>query len=401
MFYAVLPYVIIQLPQMSQLTFPVSAVHKRASRIAVASLFFLAGLCFSSWASRIPNIQQKLGLNYAELGGVLFALPVGMMLSLPLAGWFVAKFGSRVVVVTAAFIYATCLPFLGLANTTWQLISGLFVFGLGGNLLNISVNTQAVGVEALYKRTIMASFHGVWSLAGFAGAAVGTVMIAYGILPYQHFWIISGIALMIVLIASRYTLPADTNKQERQVIFAMPDRSIFKLGVIAFCCMTCEGAMFEWSGVYFYKVVQVEKGQMALGYTAFMLTMASGRFVGDWLTTRLGIKKILQISGLVIAGGLLLAVFLPYLPTAMLGFLLVGAGVSSVVPLVYSAAGRSKKLSPGVALAAVSTIGYLGFLFGPPFIGFIAEAVNLRLSFLLIALLGITTTIIASRTKIG
>jgi len=378
-----------------------SLISKKASRIAVAALFFLAGLCFSSWASRIPHIQQQLGLNEAELGGVLFALPVGLMVSLPLSGWFVAKFGSRLVVITASLLYASCLLLLGSANTTWQLIGGLFIFGLGGNLLNISVNTQAVGVEALYQRTIMASFHGVWSLAGFSGAAIGTVMIHYAVLPLNHFYIISGFAILIVLIASRYTLSIDANKQGKNVVFAIPDRSILKLGMIAFCCMTCEGAMFDWSGIYFQKVVQVEKAQMALGYTSFMLTMATGRFFGDWLTTKLGITRILQISGVVIAGGLLLAIIFPNLPTAILGFLLVGAGVSSVVPLVYSAAGRSRKLSPGVALAAVSTIGYLGFLFGPPIIGFIAEAASLRLSFILIAMLGLTTTIIATRTRIG
>ncbi|HUR11744.1 MAG TPA: MFS transporter [Flavitalea sp.] len=381
------------------LTLPV--VQKRASRIAVAALFFLAGLCFSTWASRIPHIQTKLSLNNAELGGVLLALPVGLLISLPLAGWFVSRFGSRIIVITAALLYAICLPFLGLAGSTWQLVCGLFVFGLCGNLLNISVNTQAVGVEALYGKTIMASFHGVWSLAGFSGAAIGTLMISSGIFPFQHFYIIAGLALLIVLIASRYTLPVDTNKQEKTSLFVRPDKSILKLGIIAFCCMTCEGAMVDWSGVYFQKVVQAESGLIALGFTSYMFAMASGRFIADWLTTKLGIKRILQISGLVIASGLSLAVLLPYIPTAIVGFLLVGFGVSSVVPLVYSAAGRSAKLSPGVALAAVSTIGYLGFLFGPPFIGFIAEAASLRVSFILIALLGLTTTLIATRTKIS
>ncbi len=383
------------------LTVGLSGVPRRASRIAVAALFFLAGLCFSSWASRIPDIQRQLQLNDAELGGVLFALPCGLLVSLPLAGFFVSRFGSRVIVITAGLLYGCCLPLLGLADTTWQLLSGLFLFGLCGNLLNISVNTQAVGVEALYGRTIMASFHGVWSLAGFSGAAIGALMISYGMLPFMHFYIITGIALLIVLVASRYTLAVDSNKQEKTPLFARPDKSILKLGIIAFCCMTCEGAMFDWSGVYFLKVVRVNQNMIALGYTAFMFSMATGRFIADWLTTKLGIKKILQVSGLIIAGGLGLAVLFPFLVTAIIGFLLVGFGVSSVVPLVYSAAGRSAKLSPGVALAAVSTIGYLGFLFGPPFIGFIAEAVNLRLSFILIALLGLTTTYIASRTAIS
>jgi len=157
--------------------------------------------------------------------------------------------------------------------------------------------------------------------------------------------------------------------------------------------------MFEWSGVYFQRIIQPPKGLITAGYTAFMATMATGRFLGDWLVTKCGIKKILKGSGLLTASGLLIAVLFPWLLPAIFGFLLVGAGVSSVVPLIYSAAGRSKTLSPGVALAAVSTIGYLGFLFGPPFIGFIAQAFNLRVSLGLIAVLGSIIAVMAARTK--
>jgi MFS family permease len=157
--------------------------------------------------------------------------------------------------------------------------------------------------------------------------------------------------------------------------------------------------MFDWSGVYFQNVVKAKEAWIGVGFTAFMSTMAAGRFVADWLVTRFGIKRILQTSGVVIASGLSIAIIFPHIATSIAGFILVGAGVSSVVPLVYSAAGKSKKVSPGVALAAVSTIGYLGFLIGPPVIGFIAEASSLRVSFILIAILGLTTTVMASRTK--
>jgi MFS family permease len=374
-------------------------VGRRNYRIAVSSLFFLSGFCFSSWASRIPSIQQKLHLSNAGLGTVLFALPIGLMVSLPLAGWLVAKYGSRIIVINAAVLYACTLPFIGFVQETWQLMIVLFIFGLGGNLLNISMNTQGVGVEAIYNRSILASFHGIWSLAGFTGAAIGTLMISQHISPYFHFLIITSAALLIVLCAWSYTLTTDTNRNTDQPIFAKPDKSLLNLGIIAFCCMICEGAMFDWSGVYFQKVLNARAAWIGAGYTAFMSTMAAGRFVADWLVTRFGIKRILQTSGIVIATGLSIAIIFPYIVTAIVGFILVGAGVSSVVPLVYSAAGKSKVVSPGVALAAVSTIGYLGFLIGPPVIGFIAEASSLRVSFVLIALLGLTTSLVASRTK--
>ncbi|MBO9202719.1 MULTISPECIES: MFS transporter [Niastella] len=374
-------------------------VSKRAARLSIGAFFFIAGLCFASWASRIPDIKQHLQLSDGGLGAVLFALPVGLMVSLPFSGWLVHHFGSRKMVLLAAILYPLILCNIGLVQETWQLVVALFAFGLMGNLFNISVNTQAVSLEVLYGRSIMASFHGIWSLAGFTGASIGTLMINFHLNPFIHFCIIAGVAFLMMALLYRNSLRQDINADDDRPLFAKPDATLLKLGLIAMCCMVCEGAMFDWSGVYFQKVVAVSKGMIPLGYTAFMCTMAGGRFAGDKLVTRLGTLRMLQISGLVITTGLVIAIAFPTLVTATLGFMLVGIGVSSVVPLVYGVAGKSTVFSPGVALAAVSTIGYLGFLAGPPMIGFIAQAASLRISFALIAILGFTTTIISSKTK--
>lgn len=374
-------------------------IPRRVHRLAVGGFFFLQGLCFASWGSRIPTIQQELGLSEAELGGVLFSLPVGLMISLPIAGWLIAKVGSRTVVISALLLYAIALITISLSQSTLHLIFALFVFGLTGNMVNISVNTQAVGVESLYNKSIMASFHGLWSLAGFIGAAIGTIMIGNEIMPFHHFLLIMGITAAGVLIGSRYVLREDVSSGEDTPIFAKPDKSLLLLGLVAFCAMICEGAMFDWSGVYFKNVLQVDKELIGAGYTAFMFTMASGRFVADWFTSRFGLKSILQLSGILIAVGLLISVALPYLATSIIGFLLVGAGVSSVVPLIYSAAGKSKVMSPGSALAAVSSISFLGFLLGPPVIGLVAGATSLRVSFTIIAFMGFCITILATKSK--
>jgi MFS family permease len=381
------------------MNFLLSLPVRRVNRIAVSAFFFLAGFCYSSWCSRIPNVQQRLHLDSAALGAVLLGLPVGLMISLPLAGWMVAKFGSRPIAITAAVCYAATLPVLDFMAAPWQLFLALICFGMFGNLLNISINTQAIGTEALYGRTIMASYHGLWSLAGFAGGNIGTLFISLGWSPWQHFLVITASVLLAVSLLSGRLIPVDAGAGEDRPIFAWPDRSLINLGIIAFCSMICEGCMFEWSGVYFQNVVHPPKALVAIGYTAFMSTMASGRFVGDWLITRWGMRRVLRLSGTLTAAGLLVAIVFPTLLPALLGFLLVGAGVSSVVPMVYSAAGRSKVLSPGVALAAVSTIGYLGFLFGPPFIGFIAQVSSLRVSLGLIAILGSVIALFASRVE--
>lgn len=373
---------------------------RRIHRIAVSSFFFLAGICFASWASRIPDIQARLQLNSAALGAVLLCLPVGLLTSLPVAGFVVAKYGSRVILMLAAILYSCTLPMLGFAGSVAQLMITLFVFGFGGNMMNISFNTQAVATEGLYHKPIMASFHGVWSMAGFTGAAIGTLMVHLHVLPPYHFLCITALAGSILILFSGKLIHKDVNTDEKQPVFARPEKSIFHFGLIAFFSMICEGAMFDWSGIYFAKVVRPDHSLVTVGYTAFMCTMATGRFVGDWVAFRLGMKMMLQLSGMLTAAGLLLAVFFPQFIPATIGFLIVGAGVSSIVPMIYSAAGKSKKMSPGVAIAAVSTIGYLGFLFGPPFIGFIAQATSLRISFGLIALMGTMIALIAGKISI-
>jgi MFS family permease len=375
-----------------------SPVSKKANRVAVASFFFIAGLSFASWASRIPDIKAALHLSDAALGGVLFALPVGSMTSLPLSGWLVAKYGSKRMITIAATLYPLILILIGTTVAVWQLVAVLFVFGLFGNMCNISVNTQAVGVEALYGRSIMATFHGIWSLAGFTGAAIGTFLVSKDLSPFVHFCLISAGCIVLMISVQRFALEKDA-VHPNQPIFAKPDNALLTLGLIAFSSMVCEGTMFDWSGVYFQKVLAVPKELTTLGYAAFMGTMAGGRFIGDRIATRFGKQRILQASGIVITTGLLVAVIFPTIVPATIGFLLVGLGVSSVIPLVYSAAGRSKTMSPGVALAAVSSIGFLGFLLGPPMIGFIAQAFSLRWSFTLIAILGFGTTVMATRVK--
>jgi MFS family permease len=373
------------------------SVHPRIHRIAVSVFFFIAGLTFASWASRIPDIKEKLHLSEAGLGSVLFALPVGLMCSLGLSGWLVNKFGSRRVVISAALVYPFILLWLSLAATILQLIVALFFFGLFANFVNIAMNTQAVGVEGLYRRSIMASFHGLWSLAGFTGAAIGTLFVSENISPFTHFVMIWIASVLLVLVSFRSTLPSSSDAKNDQPILVLPNKHILLLGLIAFFCMICEGTMADWSGVYFKKVVESPASYATLGYVAFTATMATGRFVGDWLVTKFGVKRMLQLSGTFISSGLLLAVLFPNLVIATLGFFLVGFGVSSVVPIAYGLAGKSKTMTPGMALSAVSTIGFLGFLIGPPMIGFIAQASSLRWSFALIALLGMGTSLLAGK----
>jgi MFS family permease len=372
------------------------ALPRRANRRGVSVFFFMHGLCFASWASRIPTIQSNLDLSASALGTILFALPLGFFISLPFAGWIIAKAGSKRTVILSSTLYSLSLVCIGLSVTPGQVALSLFLFGFFANMFNISINTQAVAVEELYKKRLMATFHGLWSLAGFTGAALGTWMIGKSVPPLQHFTFVCIIFLIAVAISAFYLVRQDKGANEKRPLLAMPDKSLLGLGMIAFCSMMVEGAMFDWSGIYFIKVVRVNSELTGLGYTSFMIAMAGMRFIADGIAGYFGLKRILQISGILSATGLLLAVILPQLMPSLIGFLLIGMGVSSVVPMVYSAAGKSTTMAAGTAITAVSSLGFMGFLIGPPAIGFIAEASSLRGSFLALVFMAIAVVILSS-----
>jgi len=382
-----------------QLVFPLSIKAPRVYRIALCVFFFGQGLTFSSWASRIPDIKNLLQLSDGQLGGLLLGLPAGQLTGLLFSGYLVARLGSKQVLSIACILYPASLMLVGLANSSVSLFLSLYVLGLFGNFFNISVNTQAVAVERLYGRSILASFHGVWSLAGFTGGIIGLFMVAAGVSPLTHFVLTFCLVTILVQTARFYILPRDNKTTIKASVFTKPDKPVVILGIIAFAVMICEGTMFDWTGIYFETVVKTPVELSRLGFVAFMCMMASGRFGADYFITKLGHKRMLRSSGIIILSGLSLAVLFPNIITATIGFMMVGIGVSSVVPITYSLAGKSTTMLSSAALASVSSIGFLGFLIGPPLIGFISELFNLRVAFGLVALLGLGTTLLSKKVS--
>jgi MFS family permease len=375
---------------------------KKRIRVAVALFYFSMGLIFASWASRIPDIKTTLHLNDAHFGTILFAMPVAQFLMMTFSGKLVTHWGSRKVLLFALPLYSICLTNIGLVREGWQLAIALFLFGLTGNLCNISINTQGVSTEKIYQRPIMSSFHGGWSLAGFTGALIGLTMNNLKIAPYFHFITVVLIVWTIIWFNHNYLVkgkPAVDPDIPKRKFFNKPDVTLVHLGIIGFCSMASEGAMFDWSGIYFKDVVKAPSSLVILGYTSFMIMMASGRLMADFVTSKIGRKRLLQICGIMISTGLYIAVLFPYLITSTIAFMLVGLGVSSIVPSVYSAAGRNTRVPPGIALATVASVSFLGFLMGPPLIGYISQAAGLRYSFAVIGIFGIGVTLMVSRIK--
>ncbi len=289
------------------------------------------------------------------------------------------------------------LALIGFSSNMLQLIIMLFCFGSARNLMTLSINTQGVAVQALYRKSIMATFHGIWSLAGFSGAAVGLLMVYFNVATSWHFTIVSIVLTIFTLYFIKDTVYQVPVKQDRKPVFSLPDKYLIKFSFICFASMACENTMYDWSALYFQKEINPDKTLATAAFVIYLVAMTTGRFVGDRLVTRLGIKTVLKFSGIFIFFGLMTAVFLPYTATVALGFILVGLGVSCIVPMIFSLAGKSKSMSSSSALASISTIGYLGFVLVPPFVGYIAQTASLRLSFGIIALLGALIVYLVSK----
>ena len=376
------------------------AISNRTRRVVLSGFFFFTGICFASWASRIPDVKMQLGLNDAEFGGMLLFLPLGSFLGIPISGSLTSLYGSNRMLKIAAVLYPITLIMLGLAENTWQLGICLFFFGMAGNLYNVSVNTQAVVLAKSFEKSIISTFHGFWSLAGFAGGLVGGFFVANEMSVLSQFIFVAGVSYLFLVFAHSYLLQSEKNKQSLNKMWNKPSPLMLQFGFIALSNMICEGMMFDWSGVFFQDVAKVSNELRTVGYISFMACMTTGRMFADKLITYWGARKQLMLSGLLVTIGLIIAVSLPSLIISAIGFMFVGFGVSSVIPTIYGSVGKSA--APGqasIALASVSSVGFFGFLIGPPIIGFLSQGIGLRWAFLTVALLGLVTFIQAYRLK--
>lgn len=373
-------------------------------RLAIFCLYFCTGICFSSWASRIPDIKITLGLGDAAWGTILLMIPIGQICGMTISGLLISKIGSKRILPIAIMGYVLALLAIGISATEYALIVSLIIFGFFGNFCNISINTQAITLETAYNKPIMASFHGGWSLAGLTGASVGLLMASLHMQPIYHFCII-GSLVMVTLFINRPFLQEDLKKEKDPALSATkkrdkPETFLFLLGLVAFCGMAAEGAMSDWSGLYLIDVVGTEKHLAPIGLAAYMITMASGRFMIDKATQKWGRKRVIQAGGILIATGLFTAVAFPHFITTIIAFMIIGFGTAGIVPTIYSIAGQRTKIPTSIALTIVSSVSFLGFLMGPPLIGYIASVTNLRYSYALIGLFGICIVILASLIKV-
>lgn len=360
---------------------------KTSQRISLSTYFFLLGFCFASWASRIPTIKSNFDFNEAELGNLLFAMPISSLIGLPISGWLVAKFNSRIPLFIAFVFFSFSILLIGYVSELQFLVIGISVFAFMMRICNISMNTQSIILQTGFTKRIIGSFHGLWSLGGLAGVLFSTLMVSKGVSMPHHFLIVSVASLLLAILAFPFLIKSDKAPEGNKLIIGKPDKFILYLGLMVFFAAICEGGMFDWSGVYFKEVVKEDL--FTLGYLVFMTFMAFSRFFSDRLIESIGIQKTYILSAALIPLGVLTVIIFPYFWPALIGFSVVGIGVAAIFPMTFSLAGSSEKYSPGMVISIISTYGIVGMLIGPPLIGYLAHVFDLRYAFILFVFSGL------------
>ena len=349
----------------------------RATRRGVLALFLLNGVGIASWAAHIPYVKEKFALSDGVLGVALLAVAAGSVSALLFGGQIVARLGSRAVTIAGAFGFCAALPLLLTVPAFPLLLAVLAFFGACIGAMEVALNVQAIGVEERYGRPIMSSFHALFSVGGLLGSAAAGLALSRGVgeVP-QMVAVALGLAVLTV-VAMPHLLPSDGEQSHSGPVIALPTGPLLGLAVLAFFCLGAEGAMADWSAVYLRDALGTDAGFAAAGYASFSVAMAAGRFGGDALRARLHAVPLVRLSGALAAVGLGVALLVGQPWATLVGFACVGLGLSNVVPVLFTAAGRTPGVAMSTGIAAVASFGYFGFLLGPPVIGFVAQVTTL------------------------
>jgi MFS family permease len=351
----------------------VGAVSLARARVSVTGTFFLHGAVFSSWYARLPAIQERLELSPGQLGIALFGAPAGLLVAQPAIGALAARTGSRPL-VAAAPLYLGAMVLPALAVDTVTLFLALVLAGTASGVLDIAMNAQGLAVERASTKALFSSLHAAFSFGALASGAVAAATAGVGALPYLAASAVVGAVLVAVLAPG---LLHDRGNPHAP-LFARPNRRLAVLGVIALCALLAEGAVFDWSGIYLTTHVGTKTAFAPLGLAVFALLMGVGRLAGDSVAARVGSAATARAGGLLAALGLGVALALAKPVAAIVGFAFMGLGLSVVFPLILRASTSGDHSAAAPRLAAVTTVGYSGLLVGPPVIGLLAQAINLR-----------------------
>jgi MFS family permease len=374
------------------------AVHRR-EQVATRLTFFIAGFSTGAWAPLVPLAKERLQLDEGSLGLLLLSLGLGSITAMPVTGVLTTRIGCKAVISVSILLILLTLPLLALLGGWISMAIAIAIFGAALGTVDVAMNLQAIIVERNSGKPMMSGFHGLYSVGGIAGAGLVSLLLGSGVIsPLLAVGMISVVSLILLVIAMPGLLPYGDDSSEKSPLFAWPKGAVLFIGLLCFLCFLVEGAVLDWSAVFLITERGSSIGLAGLAYAAFAVAMTLGRLTGDRLRTVLGEQRVLLIGGILAAVGFATIAFVPTAYANLVGFLLVGAGASNVVPVLFSVAGRTRAMPPSLAVTAVTTLGYLGILVGPALIGFVAHLTDLRMAF---ALLGAATLFIAASFKVG
>jgi MFS family permease len=366
-------------------------------RQAISLVFFVNGFVLGNWVARIPAISSGLNLSEGQLGSALLGLAIGAIGAFPFAGRLIGDFGSARVTMAFGLALALAVTPIAFAPNLPLLFLALVLAGASNGGMDVAMNAQGVEVERVRKRPILNSMHGFYSVGGLAGAATGAGAAALDLGPRLHFAVVTLLGVGGMLWARRAMIADDPSAHaaERQPVFALPPLAMVPLGFVVACGAIGEGAMADWSALYLHENLETDPGVAALGFATFSAAMLAGRFTNDALVARFGPERIVRAGGFVAGIGLALGLLINTPLAVMAGFGAVGLGLSGVFPLGFSAAADQPGIARGRAVAAIATMGYTGFLAGPPLLGWVAEATSLRLSLGIVVILSGAIVVLA------
>ncbi|MBG6164161.1 MFS family permease [Labrenzia sp. EL_195] len=374
-----------------------------AARRVVSAVFFMCGTFIGLWASRIPDIKTATGLSEGGFGILLLVMAVGALLAFPLAGALMDRKGSASVTKMTAIATVVAFALIGLAPSTPILTVTLFMGGFAFGALDVSMNGWGAEVEKRLERPIMSSFHGLFSLGAGVAAAAGGVAIKLGMSVTQHFCLWSALAIPILVWTLRQPWPhtgTGVRNEGKSPLFAIPKGALFLAGLIALVAALGEGAMTDWAALYQIYDLGYSEAIAPTAFTVFSVAMVIMRLAGDRVIALYGPVAVARASGLVASLGCLLLVSGLNIWTVWAGSFVMGLGYAVLFPLAMSRAASDPHMSTGQALAAVATLGYGAFLFGPPLLGFIGDLFSLRMSFGTVAFLTLAIPLLAGSLKV-
>ena len=367
---------------------------------SVGTAFILMSLVFGTWITQIPDIKAQTGLSDGELGLALLGMPIGGITMMTFMGPLIHRFGAGKITWISSTLYILSLIPPALATGIVSLTVTLVLMGSSAGAMDVAMNAAAATLEKQQKRLIMSTSHALFSFGGMIGAGIGSLVVGFGVSTLIHFVLVSAV-LLVVTIIFRSSWLAITDHKEGSHRWSWPTRSLLLLAFIGFCALLSEGAIADWSAIYIRETLGGSAFLGGLGFAGFSLTMAVGRFYGDILIPKLGAGIVAKWGGLIAAFSLGTALLLAKPGLAILCFTLTGLGLSCVVPIIFSIAASIPGTSPGSGIASVSSMGYLGFMVGPPAIGFVAEEFGLSYGLSLVVLLCLMIAVSATKVTFG